>query len=103
MVNSPTAVKIFEPSRDEITHAPRKNSEAIVRVTNTPRIMQISEYTSRKPKIKAATPATIPPASGQAKFRRSASNEVLRQASNGATPVSSNRHSAMGIDRKSVV
>src|ERR1700678_3308328 len=97
MVNSPTAVKIFEPSRDEITRAPRKNSEPIVRVTNTPRIMQISEYTSRKPKIKTATPATIPPASGQAMSRRSASHEVLPQASNGPTPVSNNKNSAMGM------
>src|SRR5580658_3466084 len=97
MVNSPTAAKIFEPSRDEITRAPRKNSEAIVSVTNTPRIMQISEYTSRKPKINATTPATTPPTSGHAKFRRSASNEVLRHARSGPTPVSSSKNSAMGI------
>src|ERR1700722_13523721 len=97
MVNSPTAAKIFEPSRDEITRAPRKNSEAIVSVTNTPRIMQISEYTSRKPKINARTPATRPPARGHAKFRRKASKEVLRQASSGPTPVSSSKKRAMGI------
>src|SRR5271156_2239800 len=97
MVNSPTAGKKFEPSREENTRAPREKSEAIVRVTNAPRIMQISEYTSRKPKINATTPATTPPASGQAKFRRNASKEVLRQASSGPTPVSSSKNSAIGI------
>src|ERR1700678_1382144 len=97
MVNSPTAVKILEPSRAEITWAPRKNSDASVSVTNTPRIRHINEYTSRNPKMNATIPAMTLPLSGQAKFLRSASKEVLRQASNGPTPVSSSRNKAIGI------
>src|SRR5580704_8595928 len=46
--------------------------------------------------MNATIPQTIPPASGQAKLRRSASKEVLRQASSGPTPVRSKRNSAMG-------
>src|SRR5215472_7078541 len=41
-------------------------------------------------------PEITPPASGQAKLRRKASKEVLRQANSGPTPVSSNRKSAIG-------
>src|SRR5271157_4775723 len=44
----------------------------------------------------AIIPTTTPPASGHAKLRLSASNEVLRHASNGPTPVRNNKKSAMG-------
>src|ERR1700722_12788143 len=46
--------------------------------------------------MKATIPETIPPASGQAKLRRSASKEVLRQANSGPTPVSNSRNNAIG-------
>src|SRR5580704_3208855 len=52
---------------------------------------------SRKPKMTATTPATTPPKSGHAKFRFSASNDVLRQARSGPTPVSKRRNRAMGM------
>src|ERR1700735_5490135 len=52
---------------------------------------------SRNPKTSATIPAARPPARGQAKLRFRASNEVLRQASNGPTPVSSRRNRAIGI------
>src|ERR1700683_3609173 len=52
---------------------------------------------SRKPKIHATTPARSPPSRGHAKFRFKASKEVFRHASNGPTPVSNRRNSAMGI------
>src|ERR1700683_1623471 len=52
---------------------------------------------SRNPKMSAITPATTPPSSGHAKFRLSASNDVLRQARSGPTPVSNRRNRAMGI------
>src|SRR5271163_1900847 len=46
--------------------------------------------------MKPMIPASSPPAKGHAKLRFSASKEVLRQASSGPTPVSSNRKSAIG-------
>src|ERR1700724_3402212 len=52
---------------------------------------------SRKPKMAASIPANTPPRSGHAKFRFSASNDVLRQARSGPTPVSKRRNRAMGI------
>src|SRR5215472_375743 len=44
----------------------------------------------------ATTPAAVPPANGHAKFRFSASNDVLRHASSGPTPVRNNKKSAIG-------
>src|SRR6202162_4403071 len=52
---------------------------------------------SRKPRISAIAPATTPPSSGHAELRFKASNDVLRQARSGPTPVSKRRNSAMGI------
>src|SRR5208282_6402336 len=49
------------------------------------------------PKTNATAPATIPIPSGQAKLRFSASNEVLRHASSGPTPVRNSRNSAIGM------
>src|SRR5215831_750755 len=46
--------------------------------------------------MNAAMPAATPPANGHAKLRRSASSDVLRQASSGPTPVNSIKKSAMG-------
>src|SRR5713101_3454596 len=65
-------------------------------VTNTQRIRQMSEYISRQPKANATIPDSTPMITGQAKLRRSASNDVLRHASSGPTPVSSNKKSAIG-------
>src|SRR5580704_7250111 len=52
---------------------------------------------SRNPKTSAIAPATTPPSKGHAKFRFRASNDVLRHASKGPTPVNKRRNSAMGI------
>src|SRR5579864_6895682 len=46
--------------------------------------------------MNATIPERTPMITGQAKLRRSESNEVLRHASSGPTPVSSNRNSAIG-------
>src|SRR4029077_869029 len=50
----------------------------------------------RKPKTNATIPENTPIMTGQAKLRRSESNDVLRHASSGPTPVRSNKKSAMG-------
>src|ERR1700678_1507153 len=97
MVSSPTAVNRFEPSREAITRAPRKNSRKIVSVTKTERVRQTRAYISRKPKANPTTPARSPIPAGHAKLRFNESNEVLRQASNGPTPVRNRRNRAMGM------
>src|ERR1700730_1449857 len=46
--------------------------------------------------MNATIPEATPIITGQAKLRRSESNDVLRHASNGPTPVSKSRNKAMG-------
>src|SRR5580693_6879930 len=48
------------------------------------------------PKMNAAIPAASPATNGQRKLRRRPSSDVLRQASNGPTPVSKSKNRAIG-------
>src|SRR5262249_27340799 len=50
----------------------------------------------RRPRATAIAPAASPPTAGPPKFRRKLAAEVLRQASNGPTPVKKSKKSPIG-------
>src|SRR3989442_11926070 len=69
----------------------------MVTVTNTHKMTQRREKMSLHPSGQAIAPASNPAPSGQPKFRRKLSRDVLRQASSGPTPVRNRSISPMGI------
>src|ERR1700720_3030955 len=69
----------------------------IVEVTNTQRIRHTSEKKSRTPNAKKTTPASNATIRGQPKLRFRLSVEVLRQASNGPTPVRNKSSNPIGM------
>src|SRR6266566_6951529 len=69
----------------------------MVTVTNTHKITQMSEKMSLLPSGQATAPESNPTPSGQPKFRRKLSSDVLRQASSGPTPVRNKSINPMGI------
>src|SRR5208282_5791821 len=72
-------------------------SRLMVVATNTQRIKQIRENSSRKPSANATPPATSPVPNGQPKLRFKLSVEVFRHASSGPTPVKNKSRSPAGI------
>src|SRR5215813_9374684 len=58
---------------------------------------QMSENISRKPTARPTTPATSPKTLGHRKLRFKLSVDVLRQASNGPTPVRNRSNRPSGI------
>src|SRR6266404_9964794 len=97
IVSSTAEANRDAPDRERMTRAPRKNSMPIVVVTKTQSIRQTSEKNSRTPSAKTTVPASKPTISGQPKLRFKLSVEVLRQASNGPTPVRNRSSNPIGI------
>src|SRR5215470_8598206 len=69
----------------------------MVLATNTQRERHISENISRKPDTNPITPPNNPSTPGHLKLRRKLTVEVLRQASNGPTPVKNNSSKPRGM------
>src|SRR6266478_3565833 len=97
MVSSTAEANRDAPDRERMTRAPRKNSMPIVVDTKTQSIRQTSEKNSRTAGAKTPVPASKPTISGHPKLRFKLSVEVLRQASNGPTPVRNRSSNPIGI------
>src|SRR5712691_7362208 len=97
MVRSTAEAISDAPERERMTRAPRKNSMPMVVVTKTQSIRHTKDKNSHTPRANTTTPASKPAISGQPKLRFKLSVEVLRQASNGPTPVRNRSSKPIGI------